>query len=119
MTISKVSFLRERTSKASLIIDTSNSQETIVGLKIDGKKHFLKGKSKILKAQNVLPLIEKILKKHKLKPTDLTAIEVNTGPGSFTGLRVGIAVANTFAWVLRVPVNGKKVGELVEPKYGT
>ena len=101
-----------------LIIDTSDSQETIVGIKISNKKYFLKGKSKILKAQNVLPLIEKILKKHKLVPSDLTAIEVNTGPGSFTGLRVGIAVANALAWVLEIPVNGKKLGQLVEPKYG-
>lgn len=100
-----------------LLIDTSNSQETIVGLKINGKTHFLKGKSKLLKAQNVLLLTQKILKKHKLKPSDLTAIEVNTGPGSFTGLRVGIAVANALAWALKIPVNKKKVGELVEPKY--
>ncbi|MBL7159733.1 tRNA (adenosine(37)-N6)-threonylcarbamoyltransferase complex dimerization subunit type 1 TsaB [Candidatus Microgenomates bacterium] len=97
-----------------LIIDTSNSEETVVGLKINGKRDFLKGKSKILKAQNALPLIEKILKKHKIKTSDLTAIKVNTGPGSFTGLRVGVAVANALAWVLKIPVNGKK---LVEPKY--
>ena len=97
-----------------LTIDTSNSRETIVGLKIDGQECFLKGRSKILKAQNVLPLIEKILKKQNLKPNDLTAIEVNTGPGSFTGLRVGVAVANTLAWSLKIPVNGKKQ---VEPKY--
>ena len=100
-----------------LLIDTSNSQETIVGLKIDNKKDFLKGRSKVLKAQNVLPLIEKILKKHKLKTSDLTAIEINIGPGSFTGLRVGIAVANTLAWSLKIPVNGKKIGELPEPEY--
>ncbi len=100
-----------------LLIDTSKSQETIVGLKIDSKESFLKGRSKVLKAQNVLPLIEKILKKHKLKPSDLTAIEINTGPGSFTGLRVGIAVANALAWFLKIPVNGKKIGELVKPEY--
>lgn len=100
-----------------LIINTSNSQETIVGLKIGNKKYFLKEKSKTLKAQNVLPLIQKILKKYKLKLTDLTAIKVHTGPGSFTGLRVGVAVANALAWVLKIPVNGKKIGELVAPKY--
>ena len=108
--------MKQCNNETILIIDTSNSQETIVGLKINGKKHFLKGSSKILKAQNVLPLIEKIIKKHCLKPKDLTAIRVNTGPGSFTGLRVGMAVANALAWALKIPVNGKKQ---VEPKYGT
>jgi tRNA threonylcarbamoyladenosine biosynthesis protein TsaB len=44
-------------------------------------------------------------------------IEVNLGPGSFTGLRVGVSVANALAWTLKVPVNGKKIGELVKPKY--
>lgn len=97
-----------------LIINTSNSEETIVDLEIGGKKHIIKGKSKILKAQNALPLIEKILRKNKIKASDLTAIKVKTGPGSFTGLRVGVAVANTLAWVLKIPVNGKKQ---VEPKY--
>ena len=97
-----------------LIIDTSDSEKTVVGLEIEGKKHIIKGKSKILKAQNVLPLIEKILKKYKLKPNDLTAIKVNTGPGSFTGLRVGVAVANTLAWALKIPVNGKSQ---VIPRY--
>ena len=99
-----------------LLIDTSKSQETIVGFRINGQKHFLKGKSKILKAQNVLPLIEKILKKNKLKPGDLTEIKVNPGPGSFTGLRVGIAVANSLGWLLEIPVNGK-IGRLAEPIY--
>ena len=103
-----------RPMKKVLIINTSDSRETIVGLKIDGQEYFLKGKSKILKAQNVLPLIEKILKKQNLQLNDLTAIKVNTGPGSFTGLRVGVAVANALAWVLKIPVNGKK---LAEPKY--
>ena len=109
--------MKQFSHKTILIIDTSSSQETIVGLKINNKNHFLKGRSKILKAQNVLLLIEKILKQHKLKPSDLTAIKVNTGPGSFTGLRVGVAVANTLAWSLKIPVNGKKIGELVEPEY--
>ena len=99
--------MRKNKKKIILIIDTSNSEETIVGLEINSKKNFLKGKSKILKAQNVLPLLDKILKKHKIKTSDLTAITVKTGPGSFTGLRVGVAVANALAWVLKISVNGK------------
>jgi len=106
--------MKQFSHKTILIIDTSDSNETVVGLKINSQEHFLKGRSKILKAQNVLLLIEKILEKHKLKPSNLTAIKVNTGPGSFTGLRVGVAVANTLAWSLKIPVNGKK---LVEPEY--
>lgn len=97
-----------------LTIDTSDSTVTIVGLEIGGKNYFLKEKTGDLKSQNLLPLIDKILKKHKVSLKDLTEIKVNTGPGSFTGLRVGVSVANTLGWALGIPVNGKKA---VEPKY--
>lgn len=99
-----------------LLIDTSDNQKTIVGLEVDGKKYFLKAKSKAFMSQTLLSLIDKILKKNKLKLIDLTEIKVNPGPGSFTGLRVGIAVANSLGWLLKIPVNGK-IGRLAEPIY--
>lgn len=99
-----------------LIIDTTDSSITTVGLEINGKKFFLKERTGDLKSQNLLPLINKILKKNKVSLKDLTGIKVNTGPGSFTGLRVGVSVANALAWVLGILVNGKK--KTVEPVYG-
>ncbi|KPJ70104.1 hypothetical protein AMJ51_02590, partial [Microgenomates bacterium DG_75] len=62
-------------------------------------------------------LIDQVLKEEKKSLKSLTEIEVNLGPGSFTGLRVGVSVANALAWALKIPINGKKVGQLVEPKY--
>ncbi len=59
--------------------------------------------------ESLLPLIE------ELGISDVTEIEVNSGPGSFTGLRVGAAVANALGYLLDVPVNGKKT--IVIPKY--
>lgn len=59
--------------------------------------------------QEPLPIID------ELKLSDVTEIEVVTGPGSFTGLRVGAAVANTLGLLLDIPVNGKK--DLVIPTY--
>ncbi|MDP3998289.1 MAG: tRNA (adenosine(37)-N6)-threonylcarbamoyltransferase complex dimerization subunit type 1 TsaB [bacterium] len=97
-----------------LIVDTADREETVVGLRIAGRTHYLKGKR--ISSQILLPLIDKILKKHHLQPQDLTGIEVNLGPGSFTGLRVGAAVANTLSSFLKVPINGKS-GYLAQPRY--
>ena len=104
--------------KAIIIhIDTSNNKEIIVGLKIDGKEDLRKKVPDHRKAQVVLPLIEEMLSEHSLELGDVTGIEVNPGPGSFTGLRVGITIANTLGFLLNVPVNGKKNGETVEAVY--
>lgn len=99
-----------------LLIDTSSNKEIKVGLKIGNNHYFLKKKINFQKAQVVLELIDKILKKYKLDLKDIHGINVVAGPGSFTGLRVGIAVANTLGWSLGIPVNGKR--QIVVPSYG-
>lgn len=53
-----------------------------------------------------LPMLEALLKNAKLKIGDMDAIAVTTGPGSFTGLRIGIATAKAFAHSLDLPLVG-------------
>jgi len=98
-----------------LIIDTANNSQTVVGLKIDDKTYWLKENNQDLKSQNLLPMIDKILKKYRISSEELTGIKVNTGPGSFTGLKVGVAVANTLGWTLGITVNGEN--KPVQPIY--
>jgi tRNA threonylcarbamoyladenosine biosynthesis protein TsaB len=100
-----------------LIIDTSNNKKVKVGLRVDDKEEVLERESTTWKSQAVLPLIVELLNTHSLHLPDLTAIEVNEGPGSFTGLRVGAAIANTLGIWLKVPINGNPIGKIVEPKY--
>ncbi|HEX8932566.1 MAG TPA: tRNA (adenosine(37)-N6)-threonylcarbamoyltransferase complex dimerization subunit type 1 TsaB [Patescibacteria group bacterium] len=99
---------------AKILIDTTSNKEIKVGLVIDGKQDLVEQQIDYRKAQVVLPLIEELLKKHNLQLRDLTAIEVNPGPGSFTGVRVGVTIANTLGFLLNLPVNGEKA---VEPVY--
>ena len=63
-------------------------------------------------------LITNLLKGEK-KIEDISEIEVNTGPGSFTSLRVGVSVTYAIGWALRIPVNGKNLQkrESVDIKY--
>lgn len=106
--------------KNILKIDTSKNTETVVGLVIDGKEHTMIeaiDKRTKQKTQPVLKLIDTLLKKHSLTIREIGEIRVNKGPGSFTGLRVGIAIANALAYSLKIPVNGLPLGEFPEPQY--
>ncbi|MDP3940835.1 MAG: tRNA (adenosine(37)-N6)-threonylcarbamoyltransferase complex dimerization subunit type 1 TsaB [bacterium] len=101
----------------TLSIDTSGREFVFVSLGIDGKMHTLKEKMDKKKAQAVLPLVDTLLQKHKLTMKDIQEIQVNVGPGSFTGLRVGVAITNTLGFLLTIPVNGMPVGTFVQPVY--
>lgn len=57
-------------------------------------------------AKDLLRVIRDELKKASHSWNDLTGIVVFKGPGSFTGLRIGITVANTLAYSLDIPVVG-------------
>jgi len=52
----------------------------------------------------VLNQIQKLLNDNKKALTDLTAVAVSSGPGSFTGLRVGMSVAKSLCWSLELPL---------------
>ena len=98
-----------------LVIDTTDNKKTTVELHFSGKKDRISEES-IQKSQNTLILIDKLLKKNGLKPTEIEEIEVNTGPGSFTGTRVGVAIANALGFGIGVKVNGSKE-KPASPKY--
>ena len=101
----------------TLILDTADNKKITIGLIIDNKKDTQTKNIIHNNAQVILPMIDNFLKKHSLSPKDISEIRINAGPGSFTGLRVGIAIANALSFVLKVPVNGKKAGEIILPVY--
>ncbi len=52
----------------------------------------------------LVPQISALLEKHGLSKSDLGAFVVVSGPGSFTGLRIGLAVIKGFAEILQKPI---------------
>jgi len=99
--------------KNILKIDTSNNLKTRIEL---NSKVFEEERGSPSE-QNVLIMIEKILIDKKIKIEDINSIEIQTGPGSFTGLRVGAAIANALSFSGLIEVNGQKLGEIVMPSY--
>lgn len=53
---------------------------------------------------SLMPAIDFMMKANKLTPKDLTEIIVSEGPGSYTGLRIGVTTAKTLAWTLGIPL---------------
>lgn len=63
---------------------------------------------------DIVSTIATLLKKYNLKISDVSEITPFLGPGSFTGLKMGVTVANVFNWL-----QGKKTLEnLAYPEYG-
>ena len=51
-----------------------------------------------------LPKIVEMFNKNKLTAKDIDKIIVVNGPGSFTGIRIGITIAKVYAWSLNIPI---------------
>ncbi len=86
-------------------------------------------------AETIHTTIRELLADQNLVLNDITGVVVYEGPGSFTGLRIGISVANALADGLNIPVaaagddadwamraipllEGQKIHTPVAPKYG-
>lgn len=92
----------------TLYINTKDAKLIKVALKKGDKMVSFLEEENQYGSQILLPLISKILKAHDLEYKDLEGVDVETGPGSFTGLRVGVAVANALGFALEIPVDGKE-----------
>lgn len=57
-------------------------------------------------SESIIAVIDEVIKKAGIHPADLKGLVAVKGPGSFTGLRVGLSVANTFAHELKIPLVG-------------
>lgn len=96
-----------------LAIDTSNyvmgvsliEENTVVGEIITNltKNHSVR----------LMPAVEQLLKECNVKPKELDKIVVAAGPGSYTGVRIGVTAAKTLAWSLQIPIVGVSSLEVV------
>ena len=55
-------------------------------------------------ASSLAVFIDEILKENNIKPTALKAIAVSKGPGSYTGLRIGVSTAKGLCYALNIPL---------------
>lgn len=103
--------------QCTLSIDTSKTDETYVRL-TRGEEQFEKRVKRHHTSQETLRMIEDLLLDHRMSLSDIKSVSVCRGPGSFTGIRVGIAVGMMLSALLTVPINGQPPGSYIEPEYG-
>lgn len=87
-----------------LFIDSATAT-LVVAIIIDDKVKYLfnqeTGKDM---SSTIMPVINEAFEKTNIKPKELNKIFAVIGPGSFTGIRVGLTVCKTMAWSLKIPV---------------
>lgn len=87
----------------TLFIDTSCETLTVALIRNDS----LLGESTISSSEHskyAMTEIEKLFKNNSISPQNVDKIMVVNGPGSFTGIRIGVTIAKTYAWACKINV---------------
>jgi len=89
-----------------LALDTSTSNMTIALAK-DGRL-LSENDTEAVRNHSVqlLPNVQQLLREAGVSPKELAAVAVGHGPGSYTGVRIGVTAAKTLAWSLGIPLYG-------------
>jgi tRNA threonylcarbamoyladenosine biosynthesis protein TsaB len=89
-----------------LAIDTATRTAGVALHNADGVQALISWRSRENHTVELTPQISNIMKLAKVEKKDLGSIAVALGPGSFTGLRVGMSVAKGLAFALSIPLIG-------------
>lgn len=88
----------------TLFIDTHSSNIVLVLYKDNQIVKKITQESSMSHSVYVLPLIKELLEENNIELKDLGLLLVVNGPGSFTGIRIGMTIAKTIAYSLNIPI---------------
>lgn len=87
-----------------LAIETTGASASAALINEDGMVTFEESAERLNHLQNLMNLTEKLLLKSKLSIDDITCIAVSEGPGSFTGIRIGVSTARALGQALNLKI---------------
>jgi tRNA threonylcarbamoyladenosine biosynthesis protein TsaB len=99
-----------------LAIDTATLVSSVALATVDNVLAEITLQTKKTHSELLMPHIAKLLDMAQVAKSDLKGVAVSIGPGSFTGLRIGLSTAKTLAYALHIPVVG--VPTLAAMAYG-
>lgn len=92
-------------SSKILVIDTA-TEYVFLSLVIDGREVGSAYQNDINNhAVTVMPLLDGILRASGVKLRELTGVVVGIGPGSYTGVRIGVSIAKMIGYLNEIPVS--------------
>ena len=103
-----------------LLLDSSNIFLS-VGLSKDGKVvDKICYESWQRQSEMMVTEVDNILKRNNISKNDLEAVVVGAGPGSYTGVRIGVTIAKTIAYSLKIKLYAKSSLSLLKhPEFPT
>lgn len=90
----------------TLAIDTANQ---VMGVALFQEKQIIGEHMTNLKKNHsvrLMPAVHQLMEDTAVSPEDLEKIVVSKGPGSYTGVRIGLSTAKSLAWALDIPIVG-------------
>ncbi|WP_405080506.1 tRNA (adenosine(37)-N6)-threonylcarbamoyltransferase complex dimerization subunit type 1 TsaB [Paenibacillus chitinolyticus] len=86
-----------------LALDTSTASLAVALLqdgRVVAEKHTIVERNHSI---HLMPHLQELLASRGIRPNDLSAVVAGQGPGSYTGVRIAVTAAKTFAWSLGIP----------------
>ncbi len=99
-----------------LALETTEKLATVAAADSDRLLACYPTDSKLRSAQSLTPAIRELLHAVQWQPQDVDLVAVTLGPGSFTGLRVGVTTAKVFAYAVGAEVLGIDTLEAIAAK---
>ena len=87
-----------------LAFETTDAVASVALLMDDGTVYETVIDTNLRHAESVLPAAEALLAAHSLSTADMDAFAADVGPGSFTGVRIGVCIANALGAAHKKPV---------------
>lgn len=89
-----------------LALETTGAHASVAIIDQQGRLWEKRGRGVLNHLQYLMPMVKDLTAESGLQLSDMTAVAASKGPGSFTGIRIGVSSARALAQILNIPAIG-------------